>query len=165
MATDPTSEAEVEPSEQTAEPEVDRAAMLRALRELEAAKVRVERDAWQVHHEMRAKLVGELLPVLDNLDRTIEAATRSGDAPAIVAGVRMVRAQLEGVLERYGVERIDAVGEHFDPRIHEAVSMVAVHDPHTNRVVVEQIQPGYRLSDKLLRPAKVVVGRHAPRYH
>ena len=142
---------------ETGEP--DRATMTRALRELEAAQARVERDARRVHDETRTRLVSELLPVLDNLDRTIRAAAGSRDGLALVEGVRLVRAQLEGVLRGYGVERIEAAGARFDPRIHEAIQVAPVGDPRRDGAVIEQVEPGYRFGDRLLRPAKVVVGR------
>ena len=131
--------------------------MTRALRELEAAHARVERDAQRVHDETRSKLVSELLPVLDNLDRTIRAA--KDDHAALVEGVRLVRAQLEHVLRGYGIERIDAAGVQFDPNIHEAIQVATVHDPEHHALVLEQLEPGYRFGDRLLRPAKVIVGR------
>lgn len=140
-------------------PEPDRATMTHALRELEAARGRVERDARQVYDETRCKLVSEMLPVLDNLDRTLRAAADHGDAPVLVEGVRLVRAQLETVLRGYGVERIDAVGARFDPTLHEAISVIAVRDPARHSIVLDQAEPGYRFGATLLRPAKVVVGR------
>jgi molecular chaperone GrpE len=146
----------------TREPEVcepDRATMTRALRELEAAQARVERDARRVHEETRTKLVLELLPVLDNLDRTIQAAGPNREGSALVEGVRLVRAQLEDVLRGYGVERIDAVGARFDPRIHDAIQGAPVRDPARHGLVLEQAEPGYRFGNRLLRPAKVVVGQ------
>ena len=138
-------------------PEPDRATMTRALRDLEAAQARVERDAQKVNEETRGKLVAELLPVLDNLDRTIRAAAKSD--PALVQGVRLVRSQLEGVLRGYGVERIDATGMRFDPKLHEAISVAPVYEPAHHGLVLEQAEPGYRFGERLLRPAKVVVGR------
>ncbi len=135
----------------------DRARLTHALRELEAARARVERDAVQVKDETRRKLVAELLPVLDNLDRTIRAATDRESA--LVEGVRLVRSQLERVLRSYGVERIDALGEPFDPAVHDAISIAAVSDPADHAMVLDQAEPGYRFGDRLLRPAKVVVGR------
>ncbi|MBV8760555.1 MAG: nucleotide exchange factor GrpE [Deltaproteobacteria bacterium] len=139
--------------------------MTRALRDLEAAKARVERDALRAADELRGKLVLDLIPVLDNLDRTIAAATAHGDAPAVVDGVRLVRSQMEQLLVRYGVERIDAKHQPFDPNLHEALSVVPVSHPSAHGVVVDQIEPGYRFGDRLLRPAKVVVGRLSPRLH
>jgi molecular chaperone GrpE (heat shock protein) len=165
---DPTAEAEVDTTDRPAEAaavEPEMSAARKALRELEAAKARVERDAQQAADDLRGKLIADLLPVLDNIDRTIEAAEQNGEAPSIVEGVRLVRSQLAGALERYGVERIDARHQRFDPRIHDAISVVPVSHPSAHEVVVDQIAPGYRFGDRLLRPARVVVGRYTPRYH
>jgi molecular chaperone GrpE (heat shock protein) len=129
------------------------------LRELEAAKSRVERDARAVLDETKRSLLSELLPVLDNFDRAIAVASSNGDAPAVVEGVRMVHRQLDQVLEGYGLVRFDAVGETFDPSIHDATQVLLVEDPARDGTVVEQLQPGYRFGSRLLRAAKVIVGR------
>lgn len=126
-----------------------------AIDEYEAARRRVERDAARVHEETRTGLVLELLPVLDSLDRSIAAAT-SGPA---LEGLTLVRAQLEGVLRGYGLERYDAVGERFDPRWHEAMDVAAVSDPARDGVVVAQWEAGYRVGERVLRAARVQVGR------
>jgi molecular chaperone GrpE (heat shock protein) len=171
---DPTAEAEVDMADTTprmsAEPEPttgepDRASLARALRDLEAAKARVERDARASAQELREKLVLELVPVLDNLDRTIRAAEQAGDAPSVLDGVMMVRDQFLAVLRRMGVERVEARGRKFDPKLHDAVSVVNVHQPVYHDVIVDQLEPGYRFDTRLLRPAKVVVGRYVPRFH
>jgi molecular chaperone GrpE len=143
----------------------DMQSMTRALRELEAAKARVERDAARAAQELREKLVVELLPILDNLDRTIQAAEKGREANALVEGVRMVRSQFMGTLQRMGVERIDSRHQPFNPAIHEAVGTVPVTHPAAHNVVVDQLEAGYRFGERLLRPAKVVVGRHTPRWH
>jgi molecular chaperone GrpE len=138
----------------------ERQAALRALRNLEATEARLERNAKREAEETRGKLVQELLPVLDNLDRTIRAAqTAQVSDRAMLEGVRLIRHQLEGVLRGYGVERIDAVDLPFDPSQHEAIGVVAVADAKRHGVVVEQAEAGYRLAGKLLRPAKVSVGK------
>src|SRR3977135_4084305 len=93
---------------------MDRQAALRALRNLEATEARLERNARREAEETRSKLVQELLPVLDNLDRTIHAAQGGRNDPALLQGVRMVRQQLEGVLRGYGVERIQGAGPRLD---------------------------------------------------
>jgi molecular chaperone GrpE len=170
---DPTAEAETDVSDLddeqlglgTTPGAPDRASMQRALRELEAAKARVQRDAERAAQELREKLVLDLLPVLDNLDRSIRAAEKSREAPGVVEGVRLVRAQFSQVLERYGIRRVDARHQAFDPAIHEAIGTVPVSHPGAHNVVVDQIEPGYRYGGRLLRPAKVVVGRHTTRYH
>ncbi|MGE0395158.1 MAG: nucleotide exchange factor GrpE [Kofleriaceae bacterium] len=139
----------------------ERARLASALQNLEAAKARVERDAKTVFEETRMKLVAEMLPVLDDFDRAIAAAASTGDATGILEGVRMVRHHLEKVLRGYGLERFDAVGAVFDPTVHEALTMIPVPDPAQDRRVVEQLQAGYMFGDRLLRAAKVVVGKHA----
>lgn len=132
---------------------------LRALRSLEATEARLERNARREADDARAKLVIELLPVLDNLDRTIAAAQQNRSDPAMLEGVRMVRHQLEGVLRGYGVELLDAEGQPFDPSLHEAVGVTAVSDPRRHGLVVHQAEPGYLFGGRLLRAAKVSVGK------
>ena len=141
--------------------EADRQAALRALRNLEATEARLERNARREAEETRSRLVQQLLPVLDNLDRTIRAAQGGRSDPALLEGVRMVRQQLEGVLRGYGVERIEALGQRFDPAVHEAIGMIAVDDPQRHGAVVHQVEPGYRMAGRLLRPARVSVGKLA----
>ena len=170
FVTDPTAEAEVPADEIVDDGDVDpvaappapaptdRAGLTRALRDLEAAKARVERDARRAQDEMRQAVVRDLLPALDNLDRTISVAQQNREAPTVVEGVKLVRRQIIGILEGYGVRRLEARGQPFDPSLHEAISMVAVAPQH-DRLVVDQLEPGYVMGERLLRPAKVVVGR------
>ncbi len=158
---EPTAQAAVEPAT-CSENEPARSTMVQALRDLEAAKARVERDARRVLDDTREQLVAKLLPILDDLDRTIRAATESRDAPTVLEGVQLVRSQLEGVLRGYGAERVDARDQIFDPKCHEAVSMIPVADPRCHGRILDQLESGYRFGDRLLRPAKVVVGRYAP---
>jgi molecular chaperone GrpE (heat shock protein) len=165
---DPTAEAELDTrdDEDVARPaSPDQGTLLRALRELESAKARVERDAERSAQQLREQLILELLPVLDNLDRTIYAAEESGEAASVVEGVRLVRSQFASVLSRLGVERVEAHRQPFDPKLHEAIGTVPVTHPAAHNVVIDQIEPGYRFGDRLLRAAKVIVGKHVPRYH
>jgi molecular chaperone GrpE len=100
-------------------------------------------------------LVLDLLPVIDNLDRALEAA-RATDAGAIVEGVEMVRRQLLDTLAKHGVEPIPALNQPFDPNQHEAI----VQQPdasHPEGTVVAELGKGYRLKDRVLRPSKVAV--------
>lgn len=145
----------------TAEQATQRQAALRALRNLEATEARLERNAKRELDESRGKLVQDLLPVLDNLDRTIRASQAHSD-PAMLEGVRMVRQQLEGVLRSYGVVRVDAIGTRFDPNMHEAIGVTAVGEPARHGVVIQQAEPGYVLDGRLLRAAKVSVGKLVP---
>lgn len=140
--------------------EPDRDSLLRALRDLEAAEARVKRNAERIYDETRAQLVARLLPIIDNLERTIDAAEAAGCSPAVVDGARMVRTQLDGVLAQYGAERIEATGARFDPAIHEALTTIPITDPSRDRIVLEQLEPGYRFGDRVLRPAKVAVAMY-----
>jgi molecular chaperone GrpE (heat shock protein) len=160
---DPTAEAERDVT--AAEQEPDIGSLRRALNDLEAAKARLERDAARESDQLRSDLIAQLLPLLDNLDRTIRAAELNGEAPAVLEGVRLVRSQFATVLARYGLTRIDAKHQRFDPRVHDAISVVPVSHPSAHDVVVDQVEPGYRFGDRLVRPAKVVVGRAARRFH
>jgi molecular chaperone GrpE len=127
-----------------------------AIAEYEAARRRVERDAARVQDDTRTRLVAELLPVLDNLDRSIAA----GAPGPSLAGIKLVRDQLEAVLRGYGLERFDATGARFDPHLHEAMDVTAVADPADDGVVISQWKAGYRIADRVLRAAQVQVGRH-----
>jgi len=131
-----------------------------ALRELQKSKDRVERDAERTATDVRARLIEQLFPVLDNLDRSI-AASEDGPDQALLEGVKLVRSQFEKVLTDYGVQRLDTVGRPFDPNEHDAVAVVPVIDHRRDGLVVDEWQPGYRLGDRVLRAAKVRVGKLA----
>jgi molecular chaperone GrpE (heat shock protein) len=146
--------------------DADRAALRAAMRDLEAARHRVDRDAARVADDTRDRLVAELFPVLDNLDRSIQAAraaneTGTPEADGLLAGLDLVRSQFESVLGGWGLRRIDSVGHRFDPAVHEAVALAQVDDPEQDGVVVDEWQPGYQRADRVLRPAKVRVGKLA----
>ncbi len=100
-----------------------------------------------------AKLAKELLPALDNLDRALAAADQEDP---LLEGVRLVRNELNAALARVGVESFDPKGEQFDPTHHEAMLQQPVEGADSG-TVVEVYQPGYRLKDTVLRPARVVV--------
>jgi molecular chaperone GrpE len=145
-------------AEVPAEPESgrDQQRLREALGELEAAKRRVQRDAQRVYDETRAQLVARLFPVLDSLDRSVAAGSRDA---ALLEGVKLVRAQLEQALSDYGLERIESVGRPFDPAQHEAVDVVWVDAPSEHGMVVEEWEAGYRFGERVLRAARVRVGK------
>lgn len=131
-------------------------ALQRLKAEFDNYRRRVDRDREIQHHAGVRDLVGELLPVIDNLERAIEALGGAGDQ--IVAGVEMVRGQLTGLLAGRGVEEIDAHRTPFDPTVHEAVAQHPT-DEHDEGTVVHVAEKGYRLGEIVLRPAKVVVAK------
>jgi molecular chaperone GrpE len=121
---------------------------------------RVDRERPLLAEAGVRELVSELLPVLDNLERALEALVAAGDESAggIVAGVDMVRQQLGALLTVRGVEEIPAEGQMFDPTVHEAVQGMA-SPQHPEGAVVAVVERGYRMSNAVIRPARVVVSQ------
>jgi molecular chaperone GrpE len=127
--------------------------------EFEQARARARREvAREVERGRRALLV-DLLEVVDNLDRAIDAAADRAPDDPLLAGVRMVRDQFIARLDASGVSEIRALDEPFDPALHEAVSVVPSADAAGHDRVAGIIRRGYRVGDEVLRPAQVAVGR------
>jgi molecular chaperone GrpE len=127
--------------------------------DFENYRKRAARDQAVEGARAKAGLVRELLPVLDNLERALTtAADGNGGAGSVVEGVKLVHADLVGVLQRSGVESFDPAGEPFDPTEHEALSTRPVEGTHPG-IVVDVVEKGYRLNDTILRPARVVVSQ------
>jgi molecular chaperone GrpE len=130
--------------------------LLRALAEADNIRRRAQRDREESVRYAAEGLVRDLVPVLDNLDRALEAARSAGDASGIVDGVELIRREFVKMLERHGVARYSALGQRFDPNQHEAVARVVSVDTEPDTVVGE-IAPGYSLRGRVLRPAQVAV--------
>jgi molecular chaperone GrpE len=125
--------------------------------EFEQARVRMRRDvAKEVERGTRA-ILADLLDVVDNLDRAIDAARASAPGTALLQGVEMVRAHFLAKLDGFGVKTIDTTGRAFDPSVHEAATIVPVTDPDQDGLVVGVIRQGYTIGDDVLRPAVVAV--------
>ncbi len=136
-------------------PRSDAVRLREALVDLEASKRRLAEEQAREAQTLRRNLITELLPVLDNLDKSVAAAATSDP---LIEGVELVRAQLEKVLAGYGAERFASTGEAFDPERHEAVAVGPVEDPIQDGTVIQEWKPGYRVGETVLRPAQVVVG-------
>lgn len=129
--------------------------------DFENYRKRVERERSETYNRVAADIAAKLLPVLDNLKRALDAeasveAAESDEFRHFLSGVDLICKQLNGVLEALGVKQIAAVGEQFDPHIHEAVVTEATDDYEPD-TVIQEIVAGYRLGDKLIRPALVKV--------
>jgi molecular chaperone GrpE len=123
-------------------------------------KKRIARDAEAQALAASASLVGELLPVLDNLERALDASDHHEEAK-VAEGVQLVKQQLAGLLARRGLEEIACEpGDEFDPHVHEAVSHQPSEQPEG--AVAAVWQRGYRLGDRVVRAAKVVVSSGPP---
>jgi molecular chaperone GrpE len=133
--------------------------LLRLSADFDNFRKRNLREREESHRYGHENLVKDLLATVDNLERAVEHARRGGgDFESMLQGVELVRRDLHGVLAKHGVTRIEASGEPFDPTVHEAVAQQEDGSVPTN-TVVQVYQAGYRLWDRLLRPARVVVSK------
>lgn len=138
--------------------------LLREHADLENFKRRMQRERHDALRYASEHLLRDLLPVIDNLQRAVDAAGTAGDTnlqsrvDGLVTGVKMVLHQFTETLGRFGVTRVESAGQSFDPSHHEAVAHVETHEQAPGSVV-DEYESGYRLHDRLLRPAKVTVAK------
>jgi molecular chaperone GrpE len=127
-------------------------------RETDELRQRLARNADERVARDKASFISALLPVIDNLQRAVEAAEAGGSKEALLDGLRGTLSGFESVLTQIGAEPIEALAQTFDPELHEAVDTTEV-EPELDGQVVAQYGRGYRLGNQLLRPARVQVGR------
>jgi molecular chaperone GrpE len=134
---------------------------LRSAADLENVRKRTKREIEDAKLDTKNKVLKEMLPVVDNLERAIEHASSQGDADpkikALVDGVQLVLRQFTTAFERLDITAVDAMGKPFDPNMHEAISQAESDQPAGT--VVQVLQRGYRAGERLLRPALVVVAK------
>ena len=130
---------------------------LRAAADLENLRKRQKRELDDARLESKGRVLKEMLPVVDNLERAIEHATSQAGTNPIVEGVQLVLRQFLTAFERLDVTPIEAGGQPFDPNLHEAISQQESDSPPGT--VVQVLQRGYKSGDRLLRPALVVVAK------
>jgi molecular chaperone GrpE len=131
--------------------------LLRLAAEFDNFRKRVERDRKDQAEAALAAALEDLLPLIDDLDRALEAPT-GGDVEVYRKGVELIHRQMTELLRKRGVTPIQAVGTDFDPRIHQAVTHESSAG-HRDGEVMEEVRRGYMLGDRLLRPAMVKVAR------
>jgi molecular chaperone GrpE len=135
--------------------------MARRQADFDNYRKRLERERTETYGRVAADVAAELLPVVDNLRRALEAEASSAAGESeefrnFLRGVELIARQLNGVLEQLGVQEVEAVGRPFDPHFHEAVA-TEHSDEHEPDTVTQEIQRGYRIGERLLRPAMVKV--------
>lgn len=128
---------------------------LRAVAELENYKKRAQREKADTIKYGKEEIIKDILPFLDSLDRALEHS-ESSDARAFKEGVALMQDQLLCCLKKHGVERIESAGVNFDPNFHEALMQVE-SDQHENNQIVSEMQKGYLLNGRLIRPSRVCV--------
>ena len=137
---------------------------LRVAADLDNFRKRAAREKIETSKYATQQLLGRLLPTLDHFEAALQHVDPAGGTKAmqsLVDGLKMTLSQLHGVLREAGVEVVNAEGQHFDPQWHEAVQHIESTD-HPAGKVIQQLRKGYRLSDRLLRPATVVVSKGKP---
>lgn len=127
--------------------------------EQEELRRRLTRELEQRLEVATGNLLADFLPVLDNLERALQAAQQQPNPEALLTGIQLVRTQFLNVLERHGLKPLDRQGQAFDPSLDEAMTTVEVNDPRQHNLVLQEWEKGYTLHDKLVRPAKVAVGK------
>jgi molecular chaperone GrpE len=135
-----------------------RDAMLRMQAEMENLRKRLIREHEKSRRRTLERFMGDLLPVRDSLERGLEAASQTATVDALIEGKQLIMKLLTKVMDTHGLETIDPVGEAFDPQKHEAMTMIPSEE-HDENTVINVLEKGYQLHDRLIRPAKVVVSR------
>ena len=129
---------------------------MRAAADLENFRKRSKRDLDDARHDSKTRVLKEMLPVVDNLERAVQHAG-GGEGAAVLEGVKLVLRQFTQAFERLDVKPVEAEGKPFDPNLHEAIGQQ--ESDLAPGTVVTVLQSGYKLGDKLLRPALVVVAK------
>lgn len=132
--------------------------MLRAMADLDNFKKRAQKEKEEIQKFGVEKLLKDMLPVADNLDRALEHAKTGADFESLKTGVQMTRKLLDDALGRNGVKAFSSSGKPFDPHLHEAMQQIETSDMPPNHVVSE-VMRGYMLNDRLVRPAMVTVSK------
>jgi molecular chaperone GrpE len=135
--------------------------IVRAQADLENYRKRVRRDMAEERKYADMGLMRDLLPVLDNFDLALAAIEPNDTTTGLLEGVKMVRDQLMTVLQQHDCQRIDPDGEVFDPNLHEAIAQQPDGD-RPQGTVLHVAKPGYRLHERVIRPAQVVVSAGVP---
>lgn len=149
--------AQLEQAQQEAQDAKDQA--LRSAAEAQNIRRRSEKDVENAHKYALEKFAGELLVVVDNLERALDSADRDNEAvTSLVEGVELTHKSFIDVLTKFHLEQVDPAGEPFDPQVHQAMSMVENPDVEPNTVVAV-MQKGYTLNGRLIRPAMVMVSK------
>jgi len=131
--------------------------MLRAVADLQNYRRRSIHDMQHSREAVAGGLAGKLLPVLDNFERTLDAAEAGTNVESLIEGVRLVDKQLRAALEEYNIRPILAVGLPFDPHVHEAVA--SEDSEHEEGTVIGEVEKGYAMGKKVLRPTKARVSK------
>ncbi|MBA9085156.1 molecular chaperone GrpE [Fontibacillus solani] len=139
-----------------AEVEEHKQRLLRTQADFDNFRRRTQKEKEELGKYASAKLITELLPVVDNFERALSTISDTTEAASYAKGVEMILRQFEGILQTEGLTAMETVGQPFNPEYHQAIMQVESED-HEEGIIVEELQKGYLLKDKVLRPAMVKV--------
>jgi molecular chaperone GrpE len=134
---------------------------LRSSADLDNYRKRMSKEREEAIKFANSSFLERLIPVLDNFEFGLQAARTTSSPVSILEGMAMVQKQFQDFLSSAGIEMIDATGQHFDPQLHEAISQEE-NEQVPEGIVIRQLRKGYKLRDRLIRPANVVVSKGTP---
>jgi molecular chaperone GrpE len=144
-------------AEALAEAAANKDKLLRVAADFDNFRKRARRDVEDAEKRAKENLLKDLLPVFDNLERAVTHAETAKDAKSVAEGISMVLRQFIDSLGRAGIERVKSAGESFDPTVHEAIQQL--ESDAAPGTILNEVQAGYRLGDRLIRAAMVVVAK------
>lgn len=134
---------------------------LRALADFQNYRRRQQEEMERQRELVLEALMKELLPILDNFERALQAAEATRELEPLLEGVRLTERQIKALLARYDIHPIEAIGQPFDPNLHEAIHRVETDD-YEDGIIIDEVERGYRMGDRVLRPSRVIVARRPP---
>lgn len=132
--------------------------LMRLAAEFDNYKKRTSREISMLVKNAGESVISQLLPTLDNIERALQAPQLSDETKSFAQGIVMIHQQLLETLEKEGLEVLESLGQPFDPTMHEAI-MAVDKDDTPEQTILDEVEKGYRLNEKILRPAKVVVSK------
>ncbi|MGB9720970.1 MAG: nucleotide exchange factor GrpE [bacterium] len=131
---------------------------LRALAEWDNYRKRMENEFTEFKKYAKVEFISKLLPVLDNFDRALAGAELNPDFESFYKGIEIIERQLRDILKSMGLIEYSGLGEQFDPTLHDAVGVIA-NNAHPENTIIEEISKGYKIGDRVIKPAKVLVSK------
>jgi len=131
---------------------------LRTLADFQNYRRRQQDEMERGRLRLLESLMEELLPILDNFERALQAAEATRELEPLLEGVRLTERQIKALLARYDIHPIVAVGQPFDPNLHEAIQRIET-DEYEDGIIIDEVERGYRIGERVLRPSRVIVAR------
>lgn len=131
---------------------------LRLFAEFDNYKRRTTKERIELFKNASQEVLTALLPVMDDFDRALKAASANAENTAIIEGITLIHNKLKTITQKQGLKEMEAIGQEFDPELHEAITNIPAPTEELKGKVVDEVEKGYYLNEKVIRHAKVVVG-------